>query len=281
MYYSFSHFQKVSDEELMQIEQLVNTRIRKNLEREEHRNIPMARAKKMGAMALFGEKYGDTVRAIKFGDSVELCGGTHVPATGTIGLFKIVHESAVAAGIRRIEAITAAAAEAFVAKEMQVLKEIQQLVKNPKNPTAGVLQLKEENNRLQKENERLRAEKAGALKDALLTNAEQIGDVQLIGQRVDLDNGSIKNLIFELKNEADNRVIALATAQNGKVLLSVGLSEKLITEKGLHAGNMVKQMAQLVKGGGGGQDGFATAGGKDVDGIDAALNLAKDLVLNG
>jgi alanyl-tRNA synthetase len=279
--FDFSHFQKVSDEELMQIEQLVNTRIRKNLEREEHRNIPMARAKKMGAMALFGEKYGDTVRAIKFGDSVELCGGTHVPATGTIGLFKIVHESAVAAGIRRIEAITAAAAEAFVAKEMQVLKEIQQLVKNPKNPTAGVLQLKEENNRLQKENERLRAEKAGALKDALLTNAEQIGDVQLIGQRVDLDNGSIKNLIFELKNEADNRVIALATAQNGKVLLSVGLSEKLITEKGLHAGNMVKQMAQLVKGGGGGQDGFATAGGKDVDGIDAALNLAKDLVLNG
>jgi alanyl-tRNA synthetase len=279
--FDFSHFQKVSDEELMQIEQLVNTRIRKNLEREEHRNIPMARAKKMGAMALFGEKYGDTVRAIKFGDSVELCGGTHVPATGTIGLFKIVHESAVAAGIRRIEAITAAAAEAFVAKEMQVLKEIQQLVKNPKNPTAGVLQLKEENNRLQKENERLRAEKAGALKDALLTNAEQIGDIQLIGQRVDLDNGSIKNLIFELKNEADNRVIALATAQNGKVLLSVGLSEKLITEKGLHAGNMVKQMAQLVKGGGGGQDGFATAGGKDVDGIDAALNLAKDLVLNG
>jgi alanyl-tRNA synthetase len=279
--FDFSHFQKVSDEELMQIEQLVNTRIRKNLEREEHRNIPMARAKKMGAMALFGEKYGDTVRAIKFGDSVELCGGTHVPATGTIGLFKIVHESAVAAGIRRIEAITAAAAEAFVAKEMQVLKEIQQLVKNPKNPTAGVVQLKEENNRLQKENERLRAEKAGALKDALLTNAEQIGDVQLIGQRVDLDNGSIKNLIFELKNEADNRVIALATAQNGKVLLSVGLSEKLITEKGLHAGNMVKQMAQLVKGGGGGQDGFATAGGKDVDGIDAALNLAKDLVLNG
>jgi alanyl-tRNA synthetase len=279
--FDFSHFQKVSDEELMQIEQLVNTRIRKNLEREEHRNIPMARAKKMGAMALFGEKYGDTVRAIKFGDSVELCGGTHVPATGTIGLFKIVHESAVAAGIRRIEAITAAAAEAFVAKEMQVLKEIQQLVKNPKNPTAGVVQLKEENNRLQKENERLRAEKAGALKDALLTNAEQIGDVQLIGQRVDLDNGSIKNLIFELKNEADNRVIALATAQNGKVLLSVGLSEKLITEKGLHAGKMVKQMAQLVKGGGGGQDGFATAGGKDVDGIDAALNLAKDLVLNG
>jgi alanyl-tRNA synthetase len=134
---------------------------------------------------------------------------------------------------------------------------------------------------LKKENQRLRAEKAGALKDALLTNAEQIGDVQLIGQRVDLDNGSIKNLIFELKNEADNRVIALATAQNGKVLLSVGLSEKLITEKGLHAGNMVKQMAQLVKGGGGGQDGFATAGGKDVDGIDAALNLAKDLVLNG
>jgi alanyl-tRNA synthetase len=148
--FDFSHFQKVSDEELMQIEQLVNTRIRKNLEREEHRNIPMARAKKMGAMALFGEKYGDTVRAIKFGDSVELCGGTHVPATGTIGLFKIVHESAVAAGIRRIEAITAAAAEAFVAKEMQVLKEIQQLVKNPKNPTAGVVQLKEENNRVQK-----------------------------------------------------------------------------------------------------------------------------------
>jgi alanyl-tRNA synthetase len=141
--FDFSHFQKVSDEELMQIEQLVNTRIRKNLEREEHRNIPMARAKKMGAMALFGEKYGDTVRAIKFGDSVELCGGTHVPATGTIGLFKIVHESAVAAGIRRIEAITAAAAEAFVAKEMQVLKEIQQLVKNPKNPTAGVLHLNE------------------------------------------------------------------------------------------------------------------------------------------
>lgn len=277
--FDFSHFQKVSDEELKRIEQLVNSRIRANFECEEHRNIPMARAKKMGAMALFGEKYGDTVRAIKFGDSVELCGGTHVPATGNIGLFKIVHESAVAAGIRRVEAITAQAAEAFVAKEMEVLREVQQLVKNPKNPTAGIVQLKEENARLQKEVEQLRAEKAGGMKDTLVAKAAEVEGVQLISERVDLDNTAIKNLIFELKNGADNRVIALATTQNGKVMLSVGVSDKLIEEKGLHAGKMVKQMAQLVKGGGGGQNGFATAGGKDINGIDAALNLAKELII--
>lgn len=276
--FDFSHFQKVSDEELMQIEKLVNEEIRANNQLEEYRNIPKTQAEEMGAMALFGEKYGDTVRAIKFGNSVELCGGTHVSATGTIGLFKIKHESAVAAGIRRIEAVTAAAAENFVATEMALLKEVQAVLKNTKNPVAGIRQLQYENSKLQKEIEKLRAEKAGGLKDELLASAALHGEIQLIAQRVALDNGSIKNLIFELRGQQDNLVVVLVTTDGGKVTLHIGISDALVSTKKIHAGEMVKDLAAFIQGGGGGQPFYATAGGKNPDGIDAALNRAKELM---
>ena len=278
--FDFSHFQKVTDEEISQIEKLVNTRIRSNYQLEEFRNIPKAKAEEMGAMALFGEKYGDTVRAIKFGNSVELCGGTHVSATGNIGLFKIVHESAVAAGIRRIEALTADAAEAYVAREIETLKEVQSILKNTKNPAAGIQQLQEENSRLQKELEKLRAEKASGLKDELLAKGKTFNGVTLIAERVNLDNGSIKNLIFELRNQQDNLFMVMFAALDGKVSLHIGLSDALVNSKGLNAGAMVKELAAFIQGGGGGQPFYATAGGKNPDGIDAALNRAIEIAAN-
>lgn len=276
--FDFSHFQKVTDQELAAIEQKVNQNIRNNYALEEYRNIPIEEAKSMGAMALFGEKYGDTVRAIKYGESIELCGGTHVPATGSIGLFKIVHESAVAAGIRRIEAITGPVAEIYVAEALSLLHEAKATLKTNGNPVESIVQLKEENARLQKEIEALRAEKAKSLARDLVAEADVLDDVLLIAAQVDLDAASIKNLIFELKNGAENRVIALANTQNGKAMLSVGISDKLIETRDLHAGNMVRQMAKLVGGGGGGQSGFATAGGSKTSGVPEALQLAKQLI---
>jgi alanyl-tRNA synthetase len=276
--FDFSHFQKVSEEELLQIEALVNARIRANYQLEEFRNISKTKAEEMGAMALFGEKYGDMVRAIRFGSSVELCGGTHVPATGNIGLFKIVHESSVAAGIRRIEALTAEAADTYVNKEIALLQSVQQILKNTKDPAASIMALKDENAQLQKEIEQLRAEKAGNLKGDLLNKVQEINGLSVIAARVDLDNGSVKNLIFDLKNQAEYVLVVLANVFNGKVGLSIGLSDAAVKDKGLHAGNMIKEVAPLIKGGGGGQAAFASAGGKDADGIDGALHLALELV---
>ena len=277
--FDFSHFAKVTDEEIAKIEQLVNSRVRANYGLEEFRNLPIGKAQAMGAMALFGEKYGDTVRAIKFGKSVELCGGTHVPATGHIGVLKIVHESAVAAGIRRIEALTGAGAETFIAKEIAALREVQSILKNPGNPVGGIQSLQEENSRLQKEIEKLRAEKAGGMKDELLGKAEIINDIRLIATRVDLDNASIKNLVFELRNTQPNLLFVLANAADGKVGLNIGMSDALLA-RGLNAGAMVREISPLINGGGGGQPFFATAGGKNPDGIDAALNKAREIAQN-
>ena len=277
--FDFSHFAKVTDQEIAKIEQLVNSRVRANYGLEEFRNLPIGKAQKMGAMALFGEKYGDTVRAIKFGNSVELCGGTHVPATGHIGLLKIVHESAVAAGIRRIEAFTGIGAETFVAKEIAALREVQSILKNPGNPVGGIQSLQEENSRLQKEIEKLRAEKAGGMKDELFGKAVTINDIKLIATRVDLDNASIKNLVFELRNTQPNLLFVLANAADGKVGLNIGMSDALLA-RGLNAGAMVREISPLINGGGGGQPFFATAGGKNPDGIDAALNKAREIAQN-
>ncbi len=278
--FDFSHFQKITDEEIAKIEGLVNARIRENYALEEQRNLPINEAKEMGAMMLFGEKYGDTVRAIKFGKSIELCGGTHVPATGNIGLFKIVHEGAVAAGIRRIEAITAAHAEQFVAAEMQLLREVKELLKNPNNPLGGIQSLKEENAKMLREIELLRAEKARAMSGDLASAIETINGISFLAQRVSLDNSSIKNLAFELKNAHPNLLLVLINSEENKVNISVALGDVLVNDRKLHAGKIVKELAALVKGGGGGQPFFATAGGTDVNGIDAALKLAKELAKN-
>jgi alanyl-tRNA synthetase len=271
--FDFSHFQKVSKEEVKQIEYLVNSKIRANFPLEEYRNIPMEEANEMGAMALFGEKYGDTVRAIKFGSSIELCGGTHVSATGNIGLFVITQETAVAAGIRRIEAITAEKSMEFLTEKLDTLAEVETTLKNRNNVVGSIVSLQKENATLQKQIEALLKEKAGSMKTELLAKAKEINGVQLIAERVELDPKAIKDLAFELKNGQENLMLVLANQANGKIMITVALSKNLL-EKDLHAGKIVKELAAEIGGGGGGQAEFATAGGKNADGIDNALAKA-------
>ena len=278
--FDFSHFQRVTVPELVEVENRVNQLIRENAQLEEHRRISMKQAEEMGAMMLFGEKYGDTVRAIKFGDSVELCGGTHVPATGNIGIFKIVHESAVAAGIRRIEAITAEKANTYMNEQLGVLDEVKTILKNPNNPVAGIKALQDEHSRMKKEIDQLRKEKAKQVKTDLVNGIEDVNGLRLLARKVDLDTASIKDLAFELKTAHENLMLVLANSDGPKATISVALSDNLVNERQLHAGKMVKELAALIKGGGGGQPFFATAGGKNPEGIDAALAKAKELASN-
>ena len=273
--FDFSHFSKVSSEELKLIEDKVNQKIRQNLSLEEHRNLPIEKAQEMGAMALFGEKYGDVVRVIKFGTSAELCGGIHVPSTSHIGLFKIVSESAVASGIRRVEAISAEQAMSFYEDRLSMINELGAMLKT-QDVMKSVSQLIEENQQLNKKVAQLNTAKAGDLKTDLLKEAKEINGVDFIAKSVELDAKAIKNLAFELTKSNDNLLLVLASQTDGKVTLTIALSEKLSQAKGLHAGNMVRELAQEIKGGGGGQAFFATAGGKDPSGIPTVLQKAED-----
>ena len=274
--FDFSHFQKMSDEEIKRVEDWVNLRVRQNIQLEEHRSVPMSTAKDMGTMMLFGEKYGDTVRVIQFGESLELCGGTHVPSTGQIGHFKIVSESAIAAGIRRIEAITADKADAYFREQEGLLQQVKVLLKS-QDPLKSIAQLRDENHKMQRQIESLLAEKAGGLKDELLKDAIAIDGGRLIVAKVDLDPGSIKNLAFELKAENDDLVVVIATVHNGKPNLNLLVCEPLAKSKDWNAGKIIRDLAQEIKGGGGGQPFFASAGGKEAGGIDRALEKAKEL----
>ncbi len=241
-----------------------------------------AKAIEEGALALFGEKYGEFVRVITFDKnfSRELCGGTHVAATGQIGQFKIVAESAVAAGIRRIEAVTAGGAEAYFAKEMAELNAVRETLKNPQNLLAAVQSLQEENRRLGKEIERLIAEQAGALKGELMARVEQSGDIRFISAVLPLnDANAIKTLAYQLEKELGNAVVVLGAVVNEKPLLTVIISQNLVDTKGLHAGNMVRELAKEIQGGGGGQPFFATAGGKDANGLERAVGKAKSMLM--
>lgn len=268
--FDFSHFQKVSAEELATIEAKVNERIQANYALEEYRNIPIAEAKNMGAMALFGEKYGDTVRAIKFGTSVELCGGIHVPATGSIGLFKFISEGAVAAGVRRVEAVTGKGALDYVNAELAKLRAASDILKNPQDFAGALQQLKDKEAAAQKEIEALRREKAmHAVKD-LENSAVDHAGARAIVSRTALDAGSVKDLVFKLKSTS-NTLVILGNVAGGKVTLSIGVSDDLVADKGWHAGNAVRALAQHIQGGGGGQPAFATAGGKNPEGIDKVL----------
>ena len=272
--FDFSHFSKATNDELAEIEQKVNAKIRANYLLKEHRNIPLVRAQDMGAMALFGEKYGDTVRTIQFGSSIELCGGIHVEATGQIGLFKIISESAIAAGIRRIEAITAEKAMNFYSQQLETIQSLRELIKN-QNVLKGVQNLLSENQTLSKQVAKMTQAQVGNIKSDLLKAMETINGVNFIAAQVDLDAKSIKNLVFELKKEQDNLYLVLGAANGDKATITVVVSESLAESKGLHAGNMVRELAQEIKGGGGGQAFFATAGGKDPSGIPNALEKAK------
>jgi alanyl-tRNA synthetase len=269
--FDFSHFQKVSEEELLQIETLVNQRIQVNYPLEEHRNIPIAEAKEMGAMMLFGEKYGDTVRAIKFGSSIELCGGIHVPATGSIGLFKITSEGAVAAGVRRIEAMTGAGAMNYVNTALANFKAAAEVLKNPKDLAGAIQQLKDKEAAAQKEVEALRKEKAMAAAQDLENNSEDYGGVRAIVARTNMDGGSVKDMVFKLKSQG-NTLVIFANAWEGKATVSIGVSDELVAGRGWHAGNAVRELAKHIQGGGGGQPAFATAGGKNPEGLDKVLS---------
>lgn len=279
--FDFSHFSKVTDEELKQIESIVNEKIRENIKLKEERNVPYQQALDSGVTALFGEKYGDFVRVITFQDgySKELCGGTHVPATGQIGYFKIVSESAVAAGVRRIEAITAIKAETFINEQDELLKSLKEILKNPTDLAKTVEALVEENNKLKKEVEKAVLAKASGLKDELKEKVQTINGVNFIAEMVALPNAeAIKSLAYQLKDVVENLYLVLAANIDDKPLLTVMISENLIKEKGMNAGNIVRELAKEIQGGGGGQPFFATAGGKNVAGLNAALVKAKSFI---
>jgi alanyl-tRNA synthetase len=277
--FDFAHFQKVSREELDRIQARVNELIRENLVKEENRSVSFNEAKAMGAIALFGEKYGDFVRVIKFGDSVELCGGTHVPATGQIGSMIITSESAISAGVRRIEAITSDHAEVFVKKHLNELSEVKSVLNNTQNLKKSVEDLLAQNSRLQKQIEEFERKAASGFKEELKNKVQVINGVNIIAEVIHLDSAqAVKDLAFQLKGEVDNLFLALGSVIGGKPSISVMIAENLVAEKGLNAGTIVREAAKEMQGGGGGQAFYATAGGKDVSGLAAAVDKAKSFV---
>ncbi len=272
--FDFSHFSKMNEEELKLVEEKVNSKIKENIALQEYRNIPIAEAMEKGAMALFGEKYGDSVRMIQFGSSKELCGGAHVKNTGEIGYFKIQNESSTAAGIRRIEAISGdKSAEYFKNMEVQV-KEISALLKS-RDLVKSVEKLLEENSALKSEVESLKKEKAKGETANWKNDFTEKGDKKLLVKKVSMDAGSVKDIVFQLKKEVENSVIIIISDADQKPMITVGVSQDL--ESKYHAGNIVKELAKEIQGGGGGNPGFATAGGKNLAGIDAALAKALEL----
>lgn len=273
--FDFSHFSKMTDEEVERVEQLVNERIRKNFPLEENREMKIEDAKKTGAMMLFGEKYGDLVRVIKFGNSVELCGGTHVPSTGEIGLFKIQSEGAVAAGVRRIEAISSNGAFNFIKNELSTLEEVRQTLK-AKDIVKSIQDLQAKNAELQKQLEKFNRERAMQVKQTLNKKITSVNGVNFLAERVDLDAASLKDIGFQLKAETENFFAVFAGENDGKAMIAVAISDDLIKAKGLNAGSIIRELAKEINGGGGGQPSFATAGGTDISGLQRVLERSKD-----
>ena len=276
--FDFSHFSKLTIEELRDVENFVNARIDGKLALQEKRNIPMQQAIDEGAMALFGEKYGDTVRAVRFGQSIELCGGTHVKNTGDIWHFKIVSEGAVAAGIRRIEAITNDAVKDFYFENNRAYFEMKDLLNNAQEPVKALQNLQAENADLKKQIENLLKDKAKNVKGDLKNELTEINGIQFLAKKLDLDASGIKDVSFELGQQYTNLFLLFGTENDGKALLSCYISKELVESKGLNAGAIVRELGKYIQGGGGGQPFFATAGGKNPDGIDEALAAAKKYI---
>ena len=276
--FDFSHFAKLTAEEIISVEQFVNARIKEQLPLEENRSVPFNQAIATGAMALFGEKYGDTVRTIRFGQSIELCGGTHVENTADIWHFKISSEAAVAAGIRRIEAITGEAALAYFEDRSQLLDRVNGLLKNPQNLPKAIEQLQGENNILKKEINELKRLKSKILAEEIKTEIQEVSGVAFLAKSVDLDAQSMKDISFELGKTYENLFMLLGSSQGGKAILSCYISKSLVSEKSLDAGKVVRELGKFIQGGGGGQPFFATAGGKNPEGIPQALSASKELI---
>ncbi|MGK7389767.1 MAG: alanine--tRNA ligase [Candidatus Cyclobacteriaceae bacterium M2_1C_046] len=279
--FDFSHFAKMTMEEIREVERLVNERVRQNISLEERREIPISEAKEMGAMALFGEKYGEKVRVIVFDQdySVELCGGTHVAATGQIGLFKITSESSVAAGVRRIEAITAIAAEKHVEEQEVLIEEAKDILKQPKDLLKSIQNLISEKNKLEKQLESMQQEQAGQLRGQLKDKALSKGDAQVIIEQVTVPSADVlKKLSFELKNQLPNLFMILAAQIDDKPMIAVTIDEQLAKSKNLNAGNIVRELAKEINGGGGGQPFFATAGGKNLEGLPKVIEKGRSYI---
>ncbi len=276
--FDFSHFQKVTPEQLREVERLVNKTIRANHPLEERRDATMEEAVAAGAIMLFGEKYGDRVRIVKFGESVELCGGTHTSATGTLGLFKIVSESAISAGVRRIEAVTGARAEEMVYMAEDQITGIGRLINNPKVEQA-VRKLLESNESLQREVEELQKEQISALADKILAERKSDEDVFVIARQVPYTSAMMKNLAYTLRDKASNMVMAIGCVTDGKPMLAVMLGDDIVA-RGADAGAVVREAAKAIDGGGGGQKFFATAGGKNPDGLQKAIDSAVEIIMS-
>ena len=275
--FDFSHFQKVTDEEIRQVEHLVNAKIRENIALQEYRNLPIEKAKELGAIALFGEKYGDEVRVIQFGNSIEFCGGTHVSSTGKIGMVRIISESSVAAGVRRIEAITGERVEMMIDKFQDTMADLKALFNNVPDLKSAIRKAIEENAGLKKQVEEFMKEKAASLKNELIANAKEMGGVKVIKTVAPISADVAKDIAFQLKGEVSGSLlVVIGSVDGGKPMLTVMLSEDLV-KNGLKAGNLVKEAAKLIQGGGGGAPHFATAGGKNPEGLLSAVDKVIEL----
>ncbi|MBW6460507.1 MAG: alanine--tRNA ligase [Bacteroidales bacterium] len=280
--FDFSHFARMTEEEIRKVEVMVNQKIRENITSGEMRHVPLEEAKKMGAMALFGEKYGEEVRVITFDPeySVELCGGTHVPATGQIGLFKIISEGAIAAGVRRIEAVTGEKAEAYIYEKQAIVSGIQEILKGTKELVKGVNNLVEENKALQRKIDELNRYRLEAMKSDLLAGTDIINGIRFIATKLDGDAAMAKDLAFSMNDDNEQQLLLFITTAAEKVNITLMLSAALIREKGLHAGNMIRELAKAINGGGGGQPHFATAGGSNPKGIPMVIEKAREIVMS-
>ena len=275
--FDFSHFQKVTPEQLREVEHLVNAKIRENVPLTEYRNLPIEKAKELGAIALFGEKYGDEVRVVQFGSSIEFCGGTHVSATGKIGMVKIISESSVAAGVRRIEAVTGAKVEEMLDSVQDTLNDLRALFNNAPDLKVAIKKYIDENAGLKKQMEEFMKEKEAEVKARLLTNAKEIHGVKVIKAVLPMPADTVKNIAFQLKGQVtENLFVVIGSVFENKPMLTVMISDDLV-KNGLHAGQLVREAAKLIQGGGGGQPHFATAGGKNTDGLSAAVDKIIEL----
>ena len=275
--FDFSHFQKVTDEELRQVEHLVNAKIRANIPLTEYRNLPIEEARELGAIALFGEKYGDHVRVVQFGSSVEFCGGTHVSATGKIGMVKILSESSVAAGVRRIEAVTGAKVEEMMDRMQDEQTALRGLFNGAQDLKSTIEKLQSEYSALKKQMEEVQKEKAAGMKDELVRKAETVNGVMVVKAAVNLPADAVKNIVFQLRSEyAEGMFVVIGSVDGGKPMLTISATEDL-TQRGIHAGQLVREAAKLMQGGGGGQPHYATAGGKNPDGVQAAIDKVMEL----
>ena len=276
--FDFAHFQKVTDEEIRQVERIVNDMIRQDIPLQDHRNVPIEEAKQLGAIALFGEKYGDRVRVVQFGPSVEFCGGIHAHSTGRIGMLKIVSESSVAAGIRRIEAKTGAACEQMMYDLEDGMKAIKALFHNAKDLQTVIGKYIEEHEAMKKSIEKFQAEAVERAKERLLQQAREVGGVKVVTCVLPMTPEAAKDLAFKLRAaQPENMLCVIGSKHDNKPLLTVMATDDLVSDRGFNAGKVIREAAKLIQGGGGGQPHFATAGGKNVDGLSAAVDKVVEL----